>query len=143
MASLLLLQPSQKFIVKQSNNLGNFLDRYLSAYDNLLIICDLNSEVNESAMNEFCKTYNLEHLVKGPTCFKNPTNLSSIDLIHTNHPRSFQSTVLIETGLSDFHKMTLTVLKMHCKKQRPKIVHYRDYNNYKHDGFRNDFIETL
>ena len=73
-------------------------------------------------MNKFCKTYNLGNLVKGPTCFKNPTNPSSIDLILTNRPKSFQGTVLIETGLSDFHKMTLTVLKMHFKKQSPKSL---------------------
>ena len=135
--------PHKSFIVKHLNNLGNVLDRYLPTYDNLLIVGDFNSEVSESAMNEFCKTYNLGNLVKGPTCFKNPTNPSSIDLILTNRPRSFQGTVLIETGLSDFHKMTLTVLKMHFKKQSPKIVHYRDYNNFKHDDFRNDLIETL
>jgi hypothetical protein len=135
--------PHKSFIVNHLNNLGNVLDRYLSAYDNLLILGDLNSEVSESAMNEFCKTYNLGNLVKGPTCFKNPANPSSIDLILTNRPRSFQGTVLIETGLSDFHKMTLTVLKMHFEKQTPKIVHYRDYNSFNHDEFRKDVIETL
>ena len=33
------------------------------------------------------------------------------DLILTNIPCSFQSTSVIEIGLSDFHLMTLTVMK--------------------------------
>ena len=94
-------------------------------------------------MNEFCKTYNLKNLVKGPTCFKNPENPSCIDLILTNHPRSFQGSTLIETGLSDFHKMTLTVMKMHFEKQRPKIIYYRDYKKFNHDDFNREVIQTL
>ena len=38
-------------------------------------------------------------------CFKNPNNPSCIDLIVTNRPKSFQNSMVIETGLSGFHKM--------------------------------------
>ena len=33
----------------------------------------------------------------------------------------------IETGLSDFHKLTVTVLKVKNEKFPPKITQYRDY----------------
>ena len=56
-------------------------------------------------------TYNLKSLVKQKTCFKNPDNLSCIDLILANSPRSFQDSSVFETGLSDFHKLTTAVLK--------------------------------
>ena len=62
-------------------------------------------------MGEFRDTYNLRNLIMGPTCFKNPLNPSCIDLILTNKPRSFQHSQTIETGLSDHHSMTITVLK--------------------------------
>ena len=32
----------------------------------------------------------------------------------------------IETGLSDFHKMTVTVMKSQYQKQKPKIISYRN-----------------
>ena len=40
------------------------LDSYMSSYDNFSGIGDLNSEISEMAMSEFCKTYNLQNLVK-------------------------------------------------------------------------------
>ena len=46
-----------------------------------------------------------------PTCFKNPDNPSRIDLILTNRSISFQNSGVIETGLSDFHKLVVTVMK--------------------------------
>ena len=48
-------------------------------------------------------------MIKKPTCYKNPKNPTCKDLMLTKVPRSFQSTCVIETGLSDFHLMTLTV----------------------------------
>ena len=62
-------------------------------------------------MKDFCETYNLKNLIKEPTCYKNAQNPTSIDLILTNRIHSFQHSDVIETGLSDFHKMTVTVPK--------------------------------
>ena len=49
-------------------------------------------------------------LIKDHTCFKSVENPSCVDLILTNMPKSFQNSMVIETGLSDFHKLTKTVL---------------------------------
>ena len=35
----------------------------------------------------------------------------------------------IETGLSDHHKMVLTVLKTYIKKIEPTIIKYREYKH--------------
>ena len=80
--------------------------------------------------------YNLKSSVKQKTCFKNSDNLSCIGLILTNSPRSFQDSSVFETGLSDFHKLTTTVLKQYFPKPKPKIVNYRDYRNFRNDEFR-------
>ena len=40
-------------------------------------------------MSVFCVIYNLKNPVKEPTCFKNPDNLSCIDLMLTNRYQSF------------------------------------------------------
>ena len=73
-----------------------------------------------------------------PTCYKNPDNPSCIDLFLTNRPGTFQCTTTIETGISDFHKLLVTVLKTFYKKQRPKIIYYRNYKNFENDNFRQE-----
>ena len=40
------------------------------------------------------------------------------------HPKSFHLLSVCETGLSDFHKLTLTVLKAFYAKHKPKIIQY-------------------
>ena len=78
-------------------------------------------------MRNFRNSYSLNSLIKQPTCFENPENPGCIDLILTNKPRSFQNTCVRETGLSDFHRMTISVLKIHSRKLPPKLVTYRDF----------------
>ena len=38
--------------------------------------------------------------------------------------------MVIETGLSDFYKMSLTAMKIFYKMQRAKIVRYQHYGNF-------------
>ena len=94
-------------------------------------------------MKNFCNSYSLKSLIKQPTCYKNPENPSCIDLILTNKPRSFQSTCVIETGLSDFHRMTVSVLKMDFRKLPPKIISYRDYKSFENERFMDSLILAL
>ena len=54
------------------SNISKDLDKLNSKYDNILIIGDLNTEMSEPSLNEFCQTCNLESIVNEPTCFKNP-----------------------------------------------------------------------
>ena len=89
----------------------------MANYDNILILGDLNSTMSDEPMKNCCEIYNLENLIKEPTCYKNPDNPSSIDVILTNSKNSFQNAMAIETGLSDHHKMVITVLKSYCKKK--------------------------
>ena len=44
-------------------------------------------------------------------CFKRISNPTCIDLFLTNNAFSFQSTKTVSTGLSDFHKLVILVLK--------------------------------
>ena len=56
---------------------------------------------------------------------ENPENPRYIDLILTNKPRSFIKTCVIETGLSDYHKLVTPVMIMHFPKSKPSIITYR------------------
>ena len=58
----------------------------------------------------------------------------------TDKPRFFKTSSVLETGLSDFHKMTLTVMRSYFVKQTRKVVYYRDYKKFSNDLFRNDIF---
>ena len=130
--------------------IGNFLDllsreidQHLPNYDNLLVLGDWNSTVTETEMVEFCEMYNLSNLIKEPTCFKSMENPSSIDIMLTNKKQSFQNSKAIENGLSDFHKMTVTVMKRYFKKNDPVTIEYRDLKNFDPIAFREDLQYQL
>ena len=114
------------------------LCHYLSQYDNVVILGDFNSEINEDAMETFCNSFNLKSLIKEPTCFKSTKNPSCIDLILTNRPQSFQNSNAFETGLSDFHLLTVSVLKATFRKRPPKVIIYRNYENYSPFKFKEE-----
>ena len=77
------------------------------------------------------------------TCFKNPENPRCIDLFLTNDVQSFQNASVFSTGLSDFHKMILTVLKTSFPKSAPKKILYRNYKNFNSNSFKSDLKKQL
>ena len=85
------------------------LDAYYGKYGNVVFLGDFNAGTEGISIKSFCRSYNLTSLMKQPTCLKNPEKPSCIDLILTNKPKSFQSTCVIETGLSDFYKTCLSL----------------------------------
>ena len=58
-------------------------------------------------------------------------------------PISFQNSCMMETGLSDFHKMTVTLMKITYKKLKFKINNYRDHKNFCNNRFRQILLEKL
>ena len=112
------------------------MDNYSSKYDNFIILGDLNSEPTESAVRDFCQIYGCKNLIKDNACFKNLEKSSCIDLIITNRPKCFQNSVTLEMVVSDFHqKMTLTVMKVFYKKQKPIIITYHSYKHFSNEVF--------
>ena len=59
----------------------------------------------------------ISKLIKDPTCFKNPENSTYIDLMLTNSYRRFHKSSAIETGLPNFHKMIVTIMKSYFHKK--------------------------
>ena len=56
---------------------------------------------------------------------------------------SFQNTVTIETGISDFHKKVITIIKVFYKKQTPKIIQYRSFKNFDNQVFQRELDSEL
>ena len=96
--------PNINLISNHLKEIGKNLDNYSSKYDNFILLGDLNSEPTESVVRGSFEIYSCKNLIKDNTCFKNSSKPSSNDLIITNRPKSFQNSVTVETGLSDFNK---------------------------------------
>ena len=80
------------------------LDTFTTKYKNIFLLGDFNTCADDETMKNFCSSCGLHILIKQPTCYKNPDNRSCIDLILRNKAKFFQSTCVMETGLSDFHR---------------------------------------
>ena len=93
-----------------------------------LLVGDFNTEVSD-VLSIFLYQYDLENLVKDKTCIKNPNNPSTIDLFLTNYSLAFQNTTTTFTGLSDWYKLVLTVLKTTFSKNKLKEIFYEIIEN--------------
>ena len=125
------------------HHLGKALDIYSPKYEKLVLTGDFNSEEGESCLDTFLCDYDAKNIVKEKACFKNIEKPSCIDLIITNSVHSFQNTSVISTGLSDFHKMVLTVVKTTFRKNKPREIIYRDYSKFDSESFKKELKESL
>ena len=132
------------------------IDSLSSQYENIILLGDFNCECKEGTLSIFCEVHNLKNLINEPVCFKNPekpiivdlilankpkyfpnpAKPTIVDLILTNKPKYFQRSSTYKTGISDFHKMTVTVRKVIFKKQKPNIFFYRNYKNFDKKSFK-------
>ena len=90
-------------------SLSKSLAIYLDTHENVIILGDLNITSEDKNLQLFADSFNLEHLIKKPACFKG--SLSCIDLINRNMKAYFKKTCILETAISDFHKITAVSLK--------------------------------
>ena len=114
-----------------------------SKYDHVILLGNFNAEWNETPMVSFCNSYKLTNLTRQETCLENPENPKCIDLTLTNKPTSIQATCVVETGLSDFHWVTVSVMKITFRKLPPKLLKYRGYRNFGNSQFMNSIHSTL
>ena len=135
--------PSKNDIDAFLDTLSPILDHHMTKYENFILLGDFNSEIKENSMSDFCELYNFKNLISGPTCFKSVANPSSIDVILTNKSRSFQNSAILETGLSDHHKMVITVMRSFFPKQDPIVIKYRDYKKFDTLAFKMELKNRL
>ena len=115
--------PHKRNTKRHVSNISKGLNELNSKYDNILI-CDLNSEMSELSLDEFCQTFSLESIVSKPIYFKNPKNPSCIDPVLTNKQERLKAKRLkaktFESGLSYINKMVVSDFKTSFKKEKPK-----------------------
>ena len=135
--------PNKHNISKHIEALSKSIDLFSSDYENILLMGDFNAGLDNAVLKDFCNLFNLISLINKATCYKNPNNSSCIGLLLTNFPKNFQSLSVIETGLSNFHKMVIAAMKMNFRKLEPKIINYRNYRYFSNDRFREKVTSEL
>ena len=85
---------------------------------------DFNIDLNKTdfgKLEEFCDNFNLTNIVKNNTCFTK-NNKSTIYLLLTKKPMSFQVTNTTKTGLSDCHKLISLFMKSYISRLKLKTI---------------------
>ena len=90
---------------------------------------DFNVPMDDKFIINFCELSDLSSFIYKPTCYKNFDKPKCIDLILTNKPSYFQHSNVFETGLADFHLLTVTEFKMGLQKFKPQVITYRNYKS--------------
>ena len=83
-----------------------------------MVFGDFNLERTNPVMINFMDSQNFTKLIKNNTYFKGVG--SCIDLIRTNRKNSFKNTSSYETGNSDHHHLTFSIMKTTFASEEPK-----------------------
>ena len=87
-------------------------------------------------------TFSLTNLVTDSTCFKSNKG-SLINVMLTNKPKSFYKSHSFVTGLSDCHKLIVSILRTSFQKLPPNFVMYRNQKNFHESNFLRDLDSRL
>ena len=87
--------PNKNNIHAHLENVNRNLVLYSSSYENQIIVRDFNVGPENIYLKSFCDNLDLTNIIKEPTCFKNPENLSCINLILLTSPEAFKILVLL------------------------------------------------
>ena len=116
------------------------LGKAITKYDFVILAGDINVDMDlpktdiKGFLKDLCDSFDLTNLINTKTCTKQ-NNGSSLDVFLTNHPHCFQHTCVIETGLSDCHKMIGSFLRSTFRRLPPKNIQYREYKKFDNEIF--------
>ena len=129
------------------DHLSKTLSQLTCQYGKTIFVRDFNLTVENNNLENFMNTFDLECLIKKPTCFQS-SNPRCIDLILTNKKELLKNNDVFEVRISDHHSFIVTVLKSQLLKGNAKTKFYRDCSSFNLDifkedlenSFKNDFI---
>ena len=119
-----------------------------SKYENVLLVEDLNIDILDKKKHlknyssDLCDTFFLSNLISEVTCLKSSVG-SLIDVMLTNRSRCFHHTSWIETGLSDCHKLILSLFRAFVKRIPAKAMEYLNYSKFSPEAFLHELDQEL
>ena len=104
-------------------------------YEKIMLVRDFNAQIGEKCFDDFLFQQELRSVNDKPTYYKNPDKPSCNDFILTKSPLSFHKSDCLFTGLSDYHKLVLSVFKTTFSKSKPKEIIYRNLKKFNEEDF--------
>ena len=134
---------SRQILFKNDNNTEHFFVEINFRKEKWLISCSYKPYI------QFIDKH-LTHIGKEVDSFSSKyddyTSIGDFNVELSNNLwvlQPFQNSTIIETGLSDFHKLTVTVFKSYFKKLKSKKLIYRDFKNFSNQHFRTELAKEL
>ena len=117
------------------NEIKISLNFFSSSYENFFLSGNFNLSTENPNFKNLLNSFDLESFIKIPTCYKSLSSPICIDLILTNKNPLFMKATTFENGMSDFHKLTTTILRKTISKGNAKKIFYRYYKAFDHNTF--------
>ena len=124
------------------DHLSKTLGQFTCQYHKTILTGDFNLTVENSNLENFMNTFDLECLIKKPTCFLS-LNPRCIDLSLTNKKELFKNNDVFEVGISDHHSFIVTALKSQLLKGNTKTKLYRDHSSFNLDIFKENYENSF
>ena len=115
---------------------------FSTSYENFVLLRNFNMTTENSKLQDLMDVFCLENLMKEPNCFKS-TFPTAIDLIVTNQKSLFMKPSAYESGLSDFQKLTTTILRKSITRGNPRNILYNDYKVFDQKKFEHQLRSQL
>ena len=95
---------------------------FSSSYENILLLGDFNFATENLNLKNLLNIFDLKSIIKISACYKSSLFPTYIDLILSNKRTLFMKSIVFETGMSDFRKLTTTILRKKINKGTSKKV---------------------
>jgi hypothetical protein len=120
----------------------DMIDNIILDYDKYLIMGDVNFNMldehqSTNSVSQICDLFDLRNIITQPTCFKSPRG-TLIDVILSPNRKCIQTQGIVDTGLSDYHRMIYVVTKNHAPVPQRKQVTYRSFKSLNEREYIND-----
>ena len=82
------------------------------------------SNCNNNSLSDIYDTFSLQNIIIGKSCHKSNVG-KSVHIMLTIRPKSFHKTGTFETGISNHHKLTLSVFHSYSIFNQQRILNFR------------------
>ena len=130
-----------------TENITSILDKSPVKTDNILVLGDLNYNLLDQyrhgkILSDINDIFDMSCLLSKPTCFRGDQG-TLLDVFLTNRPKKFYKSTSVETGISDFHHIIITVMKGSNQKPSQKYHTSRSYKKFDETKFLYDLNNDL
>lgn len=135
-----MYRPPNVHVSNLQRVLTEIIDKTAAESSQVYVLGDLNVDfsVKTNALTDTLDVLHLSNLIEGPTCYKSVNNPSSVDVVLTNCPRSVLESMSLHVGISDFHDLVVSCLRVFAPPIGKRTFTYRSFKGFDEGEFLRD-----